>query len=762
MRQRFFLSLLITLFVLSGHAQVITRQQAQQKALTFMRQKGMLVNRGISKATLTLTTESQEPIFVFNATDGKGFVIVSGDERTEEILGYAEEGQFDERRLSGTMRTWLKDYISQIDGLRKGQLKTSPMKVTIHKVVNKLVTSSWDQGKASESGDAYNQQCPTISKIHCMTGCVATAMAQVMRYHQWPEGYTTDIPGYNSNDDLGNLPKLSKVKFDWKNMVDRYDEGQTNNQCHAVAQLMKYCGYSLKMDYGTDASSAYTNDVAMALRTYFGYDINSRYVKRTDYSVEGWDNLIYKEISNGRPVVYCGSNPGGGHAFVCDGYDGQGFYHINWGWGGYCNGFFKLSILNPKGGGTGSSTSNNGYSDAQGAIVGIQRPTTVTDDKRTLSLEDFTRDGHVISAQYGNRTGMDGDFDYGFAYQHADADNSSFWLKKTTAFFETFDARTYSLDLDQITLDDGVYNFHPYSVLSGSGWYHMIGDYKKYFQVTFSGGKVTDISYHPRGQLLINNVECVSNRIVNQPQEISVTIQNNGEEFNDLFYLFASQTNDKGEAVDQVRIPVESGGEETSSLFFTPKATGKWKIWLDILEDGSNNLSPWEVEIRPAPTGKTNLSILSTEIDPKTDATFKAKIKNNSSEGYYMPILCYIFEPPKNYNIDYNRTRNLNLEPGQTVEVEFRFESLQIGNTYNINLRNYVDHTSNKTEWFGNTYKFTVNGIADDIMTPTLTTSSSPMDVYSTSGILVKENATTLDGLPKGIYIIDGKKRVVK
>ena len=761
MRQRLFLSLLITLFVLSGHAQVITRQQAQQKALTFMRQKGMPVDKGISKATLTLTTESQEPIFVFNTTDGKGFVIVSGDERTEEILGYAEEGRFDERRLSETMRTWLKNYISQIDGLRKGQLKTSPMQVTFHKVVNKLVTSSWDQGEASESGDAYNQQCPTISKIHCMTGCVATAMAQVMRYHQWPEGYTTDIPGFKSNDDLGNLPKLSKVKFDWKNMVDRYDEGQTNSQCNAVAQLMKYCGYSIKMDYGTDASSAYTNDVAMALRTYFGYDINARYVKRTDYSVEGWDNLIYKEISNGRPVVYSGSNPGGGHAFVCDGYDGKGFYHINWGWGGYCNGFFKLSILNPKGGGTGSSSSNNGYSDEQGAIVGIQKPTTVTDDKRTLSLENFTRDGHIISAQYGNRTGMDGDFDYGFAYQLADANSSSFWLKKTSAFFETFDARTYNLDLDQMSLDDGVYNFHPYAILSGSGWYHLIGDYLKYFQVTISNGKVTDISYHPRGQLMINNVECVSNRIVNQPQEISVTIRNNGEEFNDLFYLFASQTNDKGEAIDQVRIPVESGGEETSSLFFTPKATGKWKIWLDILEDGSNNLTPWEVEIRPAPTGKAKLSVVSTEIDPKTDATFKAKIKNIGTEGYYMPILCYIFEPPKNYNIDYNKTRNLNLEPGQTVEVVFRFESLQIGNTYHINMQNYIDHSSGKTDWLGNTYKFTVNGIADAIL-PTLSSTQPPMNVYSTSGILIRENATTLEDLPKGIYIIGGKKRVVK
>ena len=143
----------------------------------------------------------------------------------------------------------------------------------------------------------------------------------------------------------------------------------------------------------------------------------------------------------------------------------------------------------------------------------------------------------------------------------------------------------------------------------------MIGDYKKYFEVTFSGGQVTSITYHPRAQLVISDVECVSNRIVDQPQELRITIRNDGEEFNDLFYLFASRTNDKGEAVDQVRLPVEAGGEEQTSLFFLPNATGKWKIWLDIKEDGSNDLSPWEVEIKAAPTSATNLSVVSYEID---------------------------------------------------------------------------------------------------------------------------------------------------
>ena len=524
---------------------------------------------------------------------------------------------------------------------------------------------------------------------------------------------------------------------------------------------MRYCGQALEMDYGTDASSTTINAVVKALRTYFDYDINTRYAKRSDYSAEGWDNLIYNELKNKRPVVYHGSNPGGGHAFVCDGYDGHGFYHINWGWDGYCNGFFKLSILNPKGGGTGSSTSNNGYSSNQGAVVGIQKPTSQTDEKRTLSLEDFTREGHTLKAQYCNRTGLPGEFEYGFAYQNASVSSTTFKVRKSTDYFDVYDSYTLSLNLDNMTLDDGTYRFYPYAILSGCGWYHVIGDYKKYFEVTWSGGQVTSISYHPRGQLVINNVEFVGNKIVNQPQEVAITVRNDGEEFNDLFYLFASKTNDKGEATDQVCMVIEAGSEEKTSLFFLPNSTGKWRIWLDIEKDGSNNLSPWEVEIKSAPTSKTNLSVVSYEIDTYTDAVFRVKVRNNGSEGYYLPIYCYLFEDPKPHNIAYDKTPNQNIAPGQTTTVTFRFESLQMGNTYKLMMKAFTDHQSKTLDWLGSRYTFTVDAVFDplEVEAPTYD-ATLPADVYSLSGILMRKNATTLDGLPKGIYIVKGRKVV--
>ena len=764
MRRSIILSMLLAIVAIVCEAQPITKQQAEQKAMSFMKQMGMSVEQGISATPFSPFTTGQSPIYVFNATNGNGFVIVSGDERTEEILGYGTDSRFDEKKLSETMKEWLKEYAIQIDDLQKGRMKSKPLKVSTHEAIGKLVSAQWDQGEASSSGDAFNQLCPTIQGIRCKTGCVATAMAQVMRHHKWPTNYCSKIPGFTSNETLGYLSSLPKLKFDWNNMLDRYNEGQSTKECKAVAQLMEYCGYALQMNYGTNESSAYLIDVAAALRNYFDYDVNTRYVYRSDYSAEGWDNLIYKEIKNGRPVVYNGFNPGGGHAFVCDGYDGHGFYHINWGWGGYCNGYFKLSILNPTGGGTGSSSSNSGYSVDQGAIVGIQKPTGTTEERRTLSLEDFFSNGHTLTAKYANRTGMSGTFDYGFAYKDVNDGGTTYKLKRETNTFEPLDLRAYDLDLDGMSLSDGTYNFYPYAILSGNPWYHMICDYTKYFEVKFSGGQVSKITYHPVGSLYINSVKCVSNRIVNQPQEIEITIKNEGEEFNDKFYLFASKSNSKGEYVDEVCLPVESGGQEKTSLYFTPTSTGKWKIWLDIKEDGSSGLSPWEIEIINAPTAKSNLSVVEHDVITNTDVVFKTKIKNKSSSaGYYMPICCYLFEDTKTYNIDFQKTRNLNLAASQTVDLEFRFESLEMGKSYTIAMKNYTYHNSSETEWLGNNYHFTVTQRGDpaDIITFTVDP-FTPVDVYSLSGVLLREKTTTLRDLPNGIYIVDGKKVVIR
>ena len=758
----FILMLTVALFC---QAQSITQEAARQKAMAFMQQKGMPGPVSMRRATVSKGTTSTEaiPYYIFNATDGQGFVIVAGDQRAGDILGYSMESAYDEAQLPEAAKAWLDDYAKQVELIGQGAAVAAPAKVSAHKAVDRLISSVWDQGKASETGDAFNSQCPTIEGKHCYTGCVATAMAQVMRYNKWPSSFSKDIPAYKANDDLGTVAKLKGAKFDWANMLDRYDEGQSEASCKAVAQLMRYCGQSLEMNYGIGSSSASTSRVGMALRTYFGYDVNTRYAYRSDYTIEGWDDLIYGELSEGRPVVYNGANLGGGHAFVCDGYDGNGYYHINWGWGGHCNGYYKLSILNPNGGGTGSSTASCGYSLNQGAVVGIQPPTDFDDDMRTLSLEDFFRDGHVLSAQYCNRTGLTGVFEYGFAYQEVNKEDEGYYLAKLEDTFEHLTMITVTFDLDKGNFDDGTYHFYPYNILKGSGWYRVSGDFKKYFEVTYSGGKIINITMHPRSDMQIQTFDCLGNLVVDMPQEIKLKVSNKSEEYNGFFYLFASQTNEKGEPVDKVTLPIEEyNGVSETSMYFVPDKTGKWNVWIDINEEGSNNLSPIQVDIKAAPKGKANLSLTKCDIIAGADVIFNLKVKNNASEGYYSPIYCYIFESGKQYNVAYDAKESLDIAPGATADIQFRIEGLTMGNAYYMRLQNCTSHLSSETAWLGGRNPFTVGTDLDAVGMVTASDIDEAADVYSLSGVLVRRNATTLSGLPKGIYMVKGRKHVVR
>ena len=743
-------------------AQTILADEAYAKAKSFMNTRGKQVSK-LQVKTIKMEGQTEPACYVYNTPAGDGFVIVSGDRRIDGVIGYSDNGSFDGQSMPENMRAWLQDYAREITALRQGL--ASPRRVPTHAAISPLVASKWDQGTASEDGDAYNQLCPTIGGVHCMTGCVATAMAQIMRYNRWPTGYTEVIPAYKSNDKLGTLSALSAVKFNWNQMQDKYRGTETSTQRTAVARLMRYCGQALEMDYGTKSSSTTSDKVAMALRTYFGYDTNTRHVVRSDYTAEGWDKLIYNELKENRPVYYHGSSTGGGHGFVCDGYDGNGLYHINWGWEGKHDGYYRLSLLNPDGGGTGSSGTEDGYTMSQGAVVGIRQPVSFDDDMRILSLDELNTNGSTIEAAYWNRTGMDGTFQYGFAYQEINTDGDSFWLDYKTNSFNPGTIRRHSVDVNTMDLGSGTYRFYPFSRLEGADWYRMQGDFGTYIEVVMKNGVKQSMSYHPHASLTVSH-ECVGNRIVNMPQEVKISVTNKGEEFNDLFYLFASKTNQKGEYVNQTNMVVEAGATEQGSMFFTPTSTGTWKLWIDIDEEGSHDLSPITVEIISAPTGTNNLSLVSYTVDVVGDGVnVQAKVKNNASQGYYRPVGCAIFTEDSNTSIVLQESGNLNLAAGKTVTLDYHFEGLLPGKQHYAMVAQYKKHSDTSLSVFGSRMWFipTVTGIeavpvdnaaSDD-------TWENPSDVYTITGTLIRPQATTLKGLPRGVYVVNGSKRVV-
>ena len=420
-----YLLFFLTLFwVNSLMAGVVTEKQALQKAQKFMKGKSFVV-AGARSMSPDKTAEEPSSFYVFNAENQGGFVIVSGDDRTPEILGYADSGELDMDKLPSNVKAWLDGYDQQIKSLGNRQVKalTSTQKATI----TPLITTQWNQGAP------FNLQCPTVTtdqgKQHCLTGCVATAIAQIMYYWKSPVSSTPVLDAYDVgywSDDSGewkfnvqfNVPELPATTFKWSDMLENYSSTYTEAQGNAVAELMRYVGQSEQMNYGLNGSSASTS-LGNWLAN-FGYNKGAAsWLTRNNYSTEEWENIIYNELSNQRPVLYDGrtTKPDGGHAFICDGYDGNGRFHINWGWGGSCDGHYLLTVLNPTDKETDRQnlTEENtdlsaGWNAEQSAYIGIQ-PAEGNEGKTfTVNTQEGAAVTYTITSDKdGNRTCMVGD-----------------------------------------------------------------------------------------------------------------------------------------------------------------------------------------------------------------------------------------------------------------------------------------------------------------------------------------------------------------
>jgi hypothetical protein len=316
--------------------------------------------------------------YVFNYGENRGFIIVSGDDDSKEILGYSDTGNFDAKNIPDNVRYMLTLYANEIASISENRTSIADNTVGNNNYIseNKLFAASiypllqtqWNQDSP------YNNMCPidnrTIDGRSSYTGCVATAMAQIMKYHNFPEkgtgwhSYTTEYVTGTISADFG------ATTYDWANMTNTYNIYSTDAQKDAVAKLMFHCGVAVDMMYSVFASGAYSFKMALALKNNFGYDIDTELIYRSNYDISEWEDIIKNELNNYRPVYYAGSDEEYAHAFVCDGYDANSFFHINWGWGGAYDGYFQLSALDPKGHGIGGG--KGGYNYDQEIIIGIQ------------------------------------------------------------------------------------------------------------------------------------------------------------------------------------------------------------------------------------------------------------------------------------------------------------------------------------------------------------------------------------------------------
>lgn len=284
------------------------------------------------------------PYYVFNAGESAGYVIVAGDDRLPAVLGYSPQGRLDTDDLPDALRFLLEMSAASIDGMPEAVNDVAvgrPMMEPLLKDIN------WGQS------EPFNALCPMVGGQRGYVGCVATAMAQIMRYY----GYPARGAGSHSYIDAGQTlsADFGSTVYDWANMPNVIPESPTPAQTAAYSTLCYHLGVATDMTYGAGGSGAYTMVVPGALRDHFGYSQSLRMHLRTYYNTDEWMDMIRAELDAGRPVYYSASSEDGlgGHAFVCDGYDSEGYVHINWGWYGSSNGYFYINHLNPGELGTG-------------------------------------------------------------------------------------------------------------------------------------------------------------------------------------------------------------------------------------------------------------------------------------------------------------------------------------------------------------------------------------------------------------------------
>lgn len=325
-----------------------------------------------------------EPYYIFNNGGDRGFTIVSGDDCLPEIVGYATSGCFTPENIPVQLKSFLEAYESIAQRITSGDKKvmkalaeSKALKSSSSEAVLPLLgETEWSQNKP------YNTYCPIYEEIQVPVGCVATAMAQIMAYYKYPSALMEDIPGYTTSTQGTEIPGVSKgEKYDYDLMLPRYVGDYTEEQGNAVAKLMYHCGIAVNMDYNIGGSGALSNLAGDAMAKYFGYDADVvQDLYREYFTLSSWISIINGELKAGRPILYASDHrDDGGHAYVLDGADGEGLYHINWGWGGYCNGYFDITILNEKA--EGSHTAPDGFNMMQEMVIGIRPDNGVEDVK---------------------------------------------------------------------------------------------------------------------------------------------------------------------------------------------------------------------------------------------------------------------------------------------------------------------------------------------------------------------------------------------
>lgn len=473
--KHYLLTLLLMMAALTAMGQqTVSVADAKAKAAAFLNRsagaKGGTVTTDVQLA-YTAQQGNETYYYVFNnGSNGQGgFVIIGGDETARTILGYSDNGAFDPNNMPENMKWWLSQYEQQISAAIKNGGTTAAAKGGMGGVKSiaradkaPLCATTWDQNAP------YNTAIPKIlnnqydSNGAFATGCVATAMAQIMKKYNYPThgtgSYGYDID-YGSAGIITFQADFANTTYDWANMKNSYaynviSGGEQGPYEQAVATLMYHCGVAADMLYGQiggTGSSASSHTAAQGMINYFGYDKGMSYEERAFYTDDDWEEMIYAELAAGRPVLYSGrTSLNQGHAFVCDGYQAAGnLFHINWGWSGNYNDYFALQgtsgeVLKPAGTGTGGGAEGYAYDQSQSAVIGIQPYNGGSNVCKVTNPDGYNLSGAAtivlggtlsVRGQFKNSSLETKNFTIGVRFENTET-NENIYLKATSRTLE--------------------------------------------------------------------------------------------------------------------------------------------------------------------------------------------------------------------------------------------------------------------------------------------------------------------------------------
>ncbi|WP_304510203.1 C10 family peptidase [Duncaniella muris] len=532
MRKSFlFISLAAVMAAPVASARTLSPSEALDRATA---EAVMPVSRsgGSPELVMTLGSDEAPAIYVFNRSD-KGYMILSADDVAAPVIGYSDNGRLDPDNLPENLRFWLELNKEQIlRASAEGHAPYSRAAIPDHEPIGPLMTTMWNQE------GPYNDLCPMIGSARTVTGCVATAMAEVMKYHNWPDKAAEDAmisyQWHNGTSVVTLSEDFSNYEFQWDLMIDDYRDSHTKEQANAVAKLMQACGYSVSMSYGTSASGSFGAKVGGALVNYFKYDAGLHNEPREMYSSAAWDNMIYENLKTCGPVLWWGSGSVG-HCFVCDGYRGDGFYHFNWGWGGLSDGYYLLDALNP--GSTGVGGGTGGFNNGQGVLLGVKPAGNDSSAKRRYTF--YASQGITETFVSGSLLSMFGTFSNLSPYMvnatfkfriFAEVNGEEKYLTSCTASIPSAGTEFYPPYYESMiecnipeSLEDGTYHIYP--AVEFDGEEHVFASapgYPDYVIYTREGG-VNKAELHQTASLEVENLCANVNNLIYNGKRFRVT-----------------------------------------------------------------------------------------------------------------------------------------------------------------------------------------------------------------------------------------------